>query len=577
MQLDDYYGTVYNGYEKFKLTYFQKNLEWLKDLISDKNEVFSIEKLLHHKDVFNYFTNETSNQISVFIVGEGNYGKSTLLNALVQGTIAEVDFLPKTWVIQRYIYGTPKTVVYYQDGSSAEKSFSDAKNILKEEERHFSANRHHKCSIKQIDWYYDSFPNLKMMNLVDTPGLAQLRSILSLDSIEDYYYKSDCVLWLFNSSSINSESTLQALESVKRFSRKIIGVINKWDMIAEKERDRILETAKSTFGTYLIDIIPVSSKLALHSTNTENYEKSNFPNLLNSIKGAFLTHSLMTRNVQTYLTARVALIDGRKILTNEVEVANDNMYLFQSNLTRVRSKLALLSTYISNIEAEYNAFYESMYSSIRSRVTPVSAESVVNELTGSKNIDRHIDEIMFYAKRTRDADYYELVNTIGSESYRDVIYLKDGNILSTESLHNLANVPDPIRFKNFTISITVSPTWFSKLRHSVMSFLGGFINAAKNYNDAKNKELQDEIIKEIKSQAGKNWKEISIHISENYNGCYHQLNSAIVEQFNFHFTDEFSLRKEIRNTTKLRDTSIIPFYFLAYLVLSKMRSKHNAK
>ena len=55
--------------------------------------------------------------LRIMIVGEGKSGKSSLLNALVGSTVAEVDYVPKTWCIGVYAStkGEPYAEVVYQD------------------------------------------------------------------------------------------------------------------------------------------------------------------------------------------------------------------------------------------------------------------------------------------------------------------------------------------------------------------------------------------------------------------------------------------------------------------------------
>ena len=55
--------------------------------------------------------------LRIMIVGEGKSGKSSLLNALVGATVAEVDYEPKTWCIGVYesTKGEPYAEVVYQD------------------------------------------------------------------------------------------------------------------------------------------------------------------------------------------------------------------------------------------------------------------------------------------------------------------------------------------------------------------------------------------------------------------------------------------------------------------------------
>ena len=145
-------------------------------------------------------------KLMIFIVGNGNVGKSTLLNSLVGKDVAKTNFLPTTWKIDVY---TPEldentAIIKYKNGKQESLSIDEAKIKIDNEEakskesnklfkaklkeesrgvknkeqieeikRYLSKKYIYTSNISEVRWPVKSNWILERCLLVDTPGLNQ--------------------------------------------------------------------------------------------------------------------------------------------------------------------------------------------------------------------------------------------------------------------------------------------------------------------------------------------------------------------------------------------------------------------
>ena len=109
-------------YIKNKFTYLNDELVRLADAAGEikgekTEELFSL--LRHELLQLGILHNEISQPFSIFIMGLGKHGKSTLINALTGTIKAEIDFLPKTWKIDifQYLSNIDKACICFDDRS----------------------------------------------------------------------------------------------------------------------------------------------------------------------------------------------------------------------------------------------------------------------------------------------------------------------------------------------------------------------------------------------------------------------------------------------------------------------------
>ena len=269
---------------------------------------------------------ELENPFLLFIMGSGNYGKSTLINAILQEKVIETSDIPNTWKLDLFIKSdNEKVEITYNDEREIIKSLSNGKKILKEEEDKFKISKKeiskkiltyknklskdklkefkieqerlhlYKSDINQIKYYLKNKKILNDFTIVDTPGLNQTLLKNTVKRMNKYYQKSDGVIWLIDAQNIVSKETNKLIEEINKIDnlheKKIIGVVNKIDIIKnDNDLERLKEKVNEIYNNKFNDIVYISARDALDGiVNKDKYliDKSNINNLYKSIESNF--------------------------------------------------------------------------------------------------------------------------------------------------------------------------------------------------------------------------------------------------------------------------------------------------
>lgn len=317
---------------------------------------------------------ELKNPFLLFIIGSGNYGKSTLINALLNQDIVETNDIPNTWKLDEFIMSDEEKIeIYYTDKEKEIISIDKGKYILNNEEYKFKQSKKYISSIikeykknkaistkelkeykiqleekylyesnvEKVKYYLKKGDILNDFIIVDTPGLNQTLLKNTLNRMKTYYEKADGVIWLIDASNIVSSETSKLINEINyidqlyKTKKNKIAVVNKIDIIKKenianlaKVRRRIGEIYESEFE----DIVYVSAKEALYGFLNNDYElvkKSNIEGLYNSINENFTKlceHNQIAskyRNLDIMKTNVMNLIyDYKRELYNDMSIYN---------------------------------------------------------------------------------------------------------------------------------------------------------------------------------------------------------------------------------------------------------------
>ncbi|REJ10346.1 dynamin family protein [Halobacillus trueperi] len=278
------------------------------DEVEEKNARL-VHPVLDELSAFNFNMEELieglDKTFELFIVGMGNYGKSTLINALLEQEVADIDVRPKTWKVD--VYDTtlsPNTcVIVYKNGETEYKSFDETRVFIEEEENKTKQSRKkvkselkkvlqelktkeevketedylrkeflYQSSVVEVRWPIKTSYLSKKFMVVDTPGLVQENlSGDTIVSVQKYYHKADGVIWIFDATKLASKKSKDMVEELEKSLNKIggktdniVAVLNRIDLVrnngGEEAEQKVIKEANRVLGKYFDQFICISAK-----------------------------------------------------------------------------------------------------------------------------------------------------------------------------------------------------------------------------------------------------------------------------------------------------------------------------
>ncbi len=216
----------------------------------------------------------------IFVVGEGKFGKSSLINALVGAQVAPVSHVPCTWKVDLYeaSRADPHALLHWIDQVPERVTIEQARNVCIQEktEAEQRQGQRYRSRLRQVSWRLPALHLPEDVALVDTPGFAQIRGDLDLTRVSlrgargievlakepfDYWYhRADVVLWVFKATRLTDRDTRDALEKLAPQGKRVLGVITHMDRVPEDQRPAVVEKAREEFGRFVTDFVPVVTK-----------------------------------------------------------------------------------------------------------------------------------------------------------------------------------------------------------------------------------------------------------------------------------------------------------------------------
>lgn len=391
----------------------------INDVINHKNSLKNkINKTSRLNNVVNYLENklrqmssnteELKDPFLLSVVGPGKYGKSTLINALLEREETKIDDLPKTWKIDIF-YGSSENdknvKIIKTDGTFIEKTREETNNLLiKEEEKRNDSEakiaakivelkkeikdrkvlREYQAKLKKELLYESDITELqiplpynkllKHFRLVDTPGINQTLLGDTQNRINEYYSRANGVIWMLDATSISSGANDKVLKDIKDSLEKvggstenIIAVLNKIDMIEDvygKEKAlQVLDEAKKIYGEYFTDIIAISAQKAydgIIKNNNNLIKESNINELIKIIQIKFQQKAQKVKLDSTNMNLNLMIKDCCELIDKNrselVKKENERVAKekkLKNNIDKIKDEKrkeiqAIIERYISN-------------------------------------------------------------------------------------------------------------------------------------------------------------------------------------------------------------------------------------
>ncbi|MEM7015111.1 MAG: dynamin family protein, partial [Verrucomicrobiota bacterium] len=191
------------------------------------------------------------------VLGEGGFGKSSLINQLAGIEMAKTAVIPKTFKVDLYVpsadgddYAEVRKV---GENERQRLTLGEAEQLDAADEARIRTARKRKeiaaPELIEATWYRRGIQLHPDICLADTPGLAQdllgkvksfkldTGGIVHQDDVWAlWYHRADVVLWCFPATRIEARDTRETLEILtQKFKKRIIPVATKCDEVGAPE------------------------------------------------------------------------------------------------------------------------------------------------------------------------------------------------------------------------------------------------------------------------------------------------------------------------------------------------------
>ncbi len=347
--------------------------EWLRDGVRDCQERYADIRLTDQfKSAVNSFDDGgTPKPFELFVVGEGKFGKSTIVNCLLGKEQSKVRGLPETrcflryvvcnrptdeariflrakrgmhdWILERVGKGVPVKELF--EMLEYRVDIRTAQELLEGEIERLDRGGY-EPAIYEIEREVGRFQHTAFRNpirVVDTQGLDQLfpdelrnstqrmgddttaeRFIQWMNNsprgkhLEWQFRRCDAVLWCVNAKRIGSASTVASLRYFSGYAKKIVIALTNVDIARnEGERARLIEAATKKYGIYSNRIIPVNGLAAWNGISGEDESmlaESGFGDLVHVLGDICEVEGIKVRNMSRYSGLRQTESQFRLVL-----------------------------------------------------------------------------------------------------------------------------------------------------------------------------------------------------------------------------------------------------------------------
>lgn len=379
-----------------------------------QNEINTIKLDLNNKGIYYELINYIDDKINMnlqsieelkepfmlFIIGSGNYGKSTIINALLKEKIVETTDIPNTWKLDLFIKSNQeKMEITYDDNSKVMKSLKEGVNLIKVEEEKYKLSKKkisnllkeykateskdinklkkyksnienkylYKSNILQVKYFINKDDILDDFIIVDTPGLNQTLLKNTEERIRKYYQKSDGIIWVIDAQNIVSKGSndllkeINDIESIYLFKKNIIGVVNKMDIISKDNSyiEKVKQKAKEIYNDKFEEIVFISAKYGIEGiiNNDEDLiNKSNIKQLYELIDKNFKIKSEEEQIKSKYQNINIMnddilnmLYEYKKVLYNDISKYNEALFELNYKINELNK---FIETYLNKIKSK---------------------------------------------------------------------------------------------------------------------------------------------------------------------------------------------------------------------------------
>lgn len=538
------------------------NLNYLRQYLKNSESIRLVSKIEKEINLNRDSIKELNNPFLLFIMGNGNYGKSTLINSLLQDNRVNTNDLPNSWKLDIFIRSKyQKVEITYNNNQKIIKSLDEASKILESEEKKYKDSkqkifnlinkykRNNKVSIKelkeyktnleekylyksdiiQFKYYLKSDNILNDFIIVDTPGLNQTLLKDTLERMKSYYLKSDGIIWLVDAQNLVSKENSKLLDEINKIeylsnvSKNKILVINKMDIVRNIDDANVNKVKNKAYDIYkdkFKDIIFISAKEAIDGILNNNYElinQSNIKKLYESIDINFKDVSEQNQIKSKYQNINIM----KRNIINEIHSYKRQLYKDMSTYIKIDNEL---KEKINDFKKDMNNYLE-------------------NIKKGKYKSDEDIKNL-----KESILEFEEVCNLNISNLYEN-IYLK----INFNKEHKINEINTKIYFSKNKNLIFKYSTLETKLKTNQLENIFNIL-ISKNSNNKSNNEylIQNIIYNKIQNLS----KEIESIINDKLNEINLNLDLIKNESFKSKYVDYIDIQNHINYLDNIEEILI---------------------
>lgn len=385
-----------------QLNRFRVQRERLGGMLSNASEVINDLNMSTASDNLDKLSKKVNNDtFKIQVIGSFSNGKSTFINSLLGEAVLPAYYLPTTAVINEVKYGEKKeAILYFRNPLPENLPASIAQEALAHMQKHnmkdvpplhidYSELEDYvvipmgedakemllESPYEKVELFWPLELLKEGVEIIDSPGLEDddTRTRVTMD----YLTKADAILFVLRADQLCSRSEMDFIEnSLFEFGfTDPFFVVNRFDLIPEKQRDDVIRFAKmklSEFSTN--EIFYVSAQQALDGVvkgDTDLYEKSQMGGFAEKLSD-FLTKD--KGKIKLSQPAR----ELKRVLNNEA--------LYKV----IPSQRAMLDSSLNEVKARYDAAKPQL-DALKSRKKQIIAKIMLRIEQGKSEFRRAVN------------------------------------------------------------------------------------------------------------------------------------------------------------------------------------------
>ena len=184
----------------------------------------------------------------ILVLGEFSSGKSSFINALLKEDLLSTSILPETVAITLVIYGEVKKMqIIYKGHRTYELTDENDMELIKRDAK----------EIERVELYCP-LSLIKSTTIVDTPGLNTIFRDHELTT-KEFLHRADTIIWMLDATKAGKSKEKEYLDYAKEHAGKMIGVVNKIDLVEKDEFEELREFVEGRFQGFFNKIFYISS------------------------------------------------------------------------------------------------------------------------------------------------------------------------------------------------------------------------------------------------------------------------------------------------------------------------------